>query len=133
MYLLDLRMSFFLLCELIKLFHRQENINQLCGKRKRVLLWATVTETSFVSCLLNILFRLVDLQKKGHEKHTDSAIVPLYCCQYPLSLGVGCSASSLPEGCFPNHINEAAMLQPVLRSRRLCSRSSPIYTVPILI
>lgn len=51
----------------------------------------------------------------------------------PLSLCVGCSASSLPEGCFPNHINEGAMLQPALRRHGLYSRSGPIYTVPILI
>lgn len=38
--------------------------------------------------------------------------MPPHCYGSPLSLCVGCSASSLPEGCFPNHINERAMLQP---------------------
>lgn len=44
------------------------------------------------------------------KKHIDTAIVPVYCFWYPVSLSVGCSASLLPEGCFPNHINEGAIL-----------------------
>lgn len=72
-------------------------------------------------------------KEEQRKKRSDGAIVPPHSDRSPLSLCVGCSASSPPEGCFPNHINEGAMLQPPLRRHGLYSGSSPIYTVPILI
>lgn len=72
----------------------------------------------------SIHLRLFELQKKGSGKRTDVAIVLLQPCRHPRSLCVGCSASSLPEGCFPNHINEGAMLRPALPRRRLYSRAA---------
>lgn len=133
---LEFRMSKPLLLEVIR-FHRDqktstnyafEGIKSLSGS------WSQKWHFLFF-CPLFIHSVDICWFAKGEpwKTHWHSAIVQLYCCRYPLSLGVGCSASSLPEGCFPNHINEGAMLQPVLQSRRLCSRSSPIYTVPILI
>lgn len=71
-----------------------------------------------------IQLRLFELQKKASEKQTDGAIVLLQPCWYLTSLCVGCSASSLPEGCFPNHINEGAMLGPAMPRRCLYSRAA---------
>ena len=80
----------------------------------KIPLWIMIIEMYL--CALFFLFIIDELQNEG-PKPTDSAIVPLYCCWYPLSLGEGCSASSLPEGCFPNHINEE-------RCSNLCCRAA---------
>lgn len=74
--------------------------------------------------LLKNSTQIIWVAKEGQWKTNWRGHCAAAPCCYPPSLCVGCSASSLPEGWFPNHINEGAMLRPALPRRRLYSRAA---------